>query len=73
MRISFNLYVWHLNGAIDYSDFNLISYKGGIVENNDVVVIEKRFPRRDFYNLAFPNHPPETKTRFEYIRKRYCV
>lgn len=76
MRKSFILYVWHVNGAIDYTDDlfdRLTSYKDGIVENNDILCILKRYPRRDFYNLAFPNHPPETKTRFEYVRKRYCV
>ena len=76
MRKIFDLYVWHNNGVIDYSDelfYSLTSYKGGIVENNDVLVILKRYAQRDFYNFAFPNHPPETITRFEYVRRRYCV
>ena len=76
MRKIHNLYVWHFNGVIDYSDdlfHNYTSYNNGIVENNDIVVILKRYALRDFYNLAFPNHPPETKTRFEFVRKRYCV
>lgn len=65
------LYVWHFNGALEYCDQlfnNLISDKGGITENNDVLVILKRYAKRDFYNFAFPNHPPETKTRWEYVR-----
>lgn len=64
------LYIWHFNGAIDYSDTlfsNLISYRGGSVENKDLCVILKRYAKQDFYNLAFPNHPPETKTRWEYV------
>ena len=63
------LYVWHHNGAIDYSDSlfsNLLSYRGGSVENNDICVILKRYAKRDFYNLKFPN-PPEDKTRWEYV------
>lgn len=66
-----NLYVWHFSGALDYCDtlfYNLTSYQGGIVENKDICVIFKRYAKRDFYNLAFPNHPPETKTRWEYMR-----
>lgn len=65
--VSMDLYVWHHNGTEQYCETlfrNLVS--DGAVENKDICVILKRYAKRDFYNLKFPN-PPDDTTRWEYV------
>lgn len=66
------LIVRHLNGTERYSGRlfrNLVSDKEGLIENRDICVILKRYPKRDFYNLAFPD-PGDTTTIWEYVSQR---
>lgn len=61
------LYIRHFKGTERYGEIlfrNLLSE--GVIENKDICVILKRYPKRDFYNLRFPN-PPDDTTQWEYV------